>query len=164
MKVKTIVAMIGVLMCGGVALVIGDAGMTDDAEAGVELQVNEELQASGNTEEAVPADTCANQTVEEFVENFQLQAVGGHNPPPCPQITTCSGGGYKCKGQNPCGATYADVDTGVQSCDTLTCPFGETVHIETGNCEQCPCCTETPACLCPSGSCGGPAIVAVFCD
>ncbi len=87
----------------------------------------------------------------------------GRKPTPlCPVESDCTGpagNGNKCS-TNPanCGAGPGQkVDTGWSACSQggllFKCPAGQTIVIKSANCNQCSCCSQTPACLCPN-DCG----------
>jgi hypothetical protein len=90
--------------------------------------------------------------------------------PACPTTSpTCVGGSSsrKCGVNDFCkaGSTINVTDTGDAACDqngkVLACPAGQTIHIKTIPCTQCPCCSQTPACFCPL-NCG--AITSWHCE
>lgn len=77
--------------------------------------------------------------------------------PDCPAVRTCAGGNSCSTFPGACQITelISDVDTGSSSCvrggSPIQCLFpGETIHVLTFSCGQCPCCTQVPyACICP---------------
>jgi hypothetical protein len=76
----------------------------------------------------------------------------------CPKISGCLAG--SCGGQTPCYRATEDVfDTGRTSCvlpsgTEAFCLPGQTIHIVTGSCSQCECCSGPPPnCPCPN-NCG----------
>ena len=111
--------------------------------------------------------TCG-PSVEEIVAAFQLEAEKSAIPP-CPTNTTCQAGGVACVGNTPCAPNGSSTftDTGERKCDDgdpppFMCPQGETIHIETRVCLNCPCCFTSPACFCPI-LCAGSAVVGFEC-
>lgn len=81
-------------------------------------------------------------------------------PPPCPVERNCTGpagNGNTCS-TNPanCQATgFGTItDTGNRACtlpdgSIFKCTGHSTIIIKSANCSHCPCCSQTPACLCP---------------
>lgn len=113
--------------------------------------------------------TCGDKVIDvekaldDYVEGLEADAVG---VPPCPAIQTCQTGTFECGGNNSCGANLQVRDLGWKACDTLTCGPHQTVHILWGVCGYCPCCSTTPACLCPGPGigCGERAVADVYCE
>ena len=102
--------------------------------------------------------TCESKTAAEIVEEWKVQ-VQPMAIPDCPaERDTCAGNTTVCGGNNPCRTSFpgSPVDTGVNKCrrsngQLLNCvPGGQTVHVTTTQCTQCPCCFTQPACFCPN--------------
>lgn len=100
---------------------------------------------------------------DEYVRDLEARAVGGN--PPCPTLQTCYAGNYECNSGTQCGADIQVIDTGWTGCDLYSCLDGETIHVERGVCEVCPCCKQTPGCVCEQDpTCTGYAVKAWYCQ
>ena len=117
------------------------------------------------------AGTCGGKSAEEILREYKLRAEESAIPP-CPENTTCAGGGTVCGGSTPCAATGGTTltDTGDRKCDDgnpppFMCPQDETIHIVTRDCNQCPCCTAEPfPCFCPNPPLCGSAVTGFVCQ
>ena len=104
----------------------------------------------------------------EFIAALKKE-VGSFTVRPCPELQNCSGGTVECGGNAHCGATLNVYDLRIRACDDngqqMLCPPGQSVHVEAGRCNACPCCSSSPlACACPADGCNGRAIASVFCQ
>ena len=103
--------------------------------------------------------TCQYRSAEEIVQEWRAAPrERTAEPPPCPAENQNCSSTNTCAGSNSCGISgfSSDQDTGLQKCrfadgSLLNCtPHGQTVHISTTPCSQCPCCTAQPfSCICP---------------
>jgi hypothetical protein len=115
--------------------------------------------------------TCGDKVInveaelKSYFDGLVAEAVG--DLATCPAIQACTGSWFECIGNNGCGANLTTIDLGWKACDTLSCPEGQTVHVDAGVCGYCPCCNAQPySCLCPGPSigCGQRAVAAVYCQ
>ncbi len=122
--------------------------------------------AAGETADAeTDKQTCKSRSAKEVLAAWKLTLpaeTAGATPPCPPTSESCSTSTRRCGGTNACGVNAAGAstsDTGINACKSpdgtkLDCAPGETIHITTVPCAQCPCCSgPPPVCVCPQ-NCG----------